>query len=138
MGWESLIIPLLAGIFSLLPPDFPNESFLDRVAEVESSNDPRAVSPVGARGLFQFMEPTWGDHSDLPFDKAFDPVESRKVARKYFKWIAKTLKSYGRCPNEKDILACYNWGIGNYRKSGYDLNKVPNETAQYIEKVLNE
>ena len=34
------------------------------------------------------------------------------------------------------ILAAYNGGITRLRKNGYDINKMPGETRNYVKKVM--
>ncbi len=49
-----------------------NWYMIKKVIEVESSFNPNAVSPVGARGLAQFMTPTWREWNDrdyIPVDE---------------------------------------------------------------------
>ncbi|EON3347174.1 transglycosylase SLT domain-containing protein [Yersinia enterocolitica] len=100
---------------------------LRSVAITESGGNQYAVSGAGAKGLFQFMDPTAKDMG-LKGNDVFDPEKSAAAAAKYLNMLLKM--------NGGDLdkaLASYNWGIGNVQKHGLDL--MPPETRNYIPKV---
>lgn len=120
------------------PERFPSRALLDSLAFVESSNNPRAVSPVGARGLYQFMPDTWGDVMTEPFTKAFNPVSAETAAYKYLDWIAATLVKWKGNATLEDVLACWEGGIGRYKRRGYRLDRMPESTREFVERVTGQ
>ena len=128
-------VPRLKQIFASekAPPE------LVWVAEVESSFNPSARSPVGAAGLFQLMKPTaksYGLSTFLP-DERIDPEKNARVAAKYLRHLH---KRFGDWPL---ALAAYNAGetrvdnlLKKARARDYSsiANKLPAETQLYVPK----
>jgi len=87
----------------------------------ESRLDPQAVSPVGARGLAQFMPATWEETSQqLGFNDATPhQAEYAILAGAYY--MAKLRASWSAPRPEMDkhslALASYNAGFGNILKA---------------------
>ena len=110
------------------------------IAEVESSFDPRARSPVGAAGLFQLMPATakrYGLRTGL-LDQRYRVVPSAEAAAKYLRYLH---KHYG---DWRLAVAAYNCGEGTVdgllKKSktrSFDAiaTRLPAETQLYVPKV---
>lgn len=116
----------------------------------ESAGNPDAVSPVGARGLAQFMPQTWWEWWDEragitgppPTASPHDPDRALGAMaaylaslRRYFEPIAHPLDFMDT------VLAAYNWGMGRVRKQidvangGLQRHALPRETRDYIARV---
>lgn len=95
------------------------------VMNAESSGNPRAVSPVGAQGLFQLMP---GTASDMGVTNAFDPAQNINGGVKY---LGQMLQQFG---SPQAALAAYNWGPGNVARRG--VNAAPPATQAYVSKVM--
>lgn len=91
----------------------------------ESSGNPAAVSPKGARGLFQHMPAT---AAELGIADPHDPAQSIEGGAKYMRQLLDRYKG-----NTNAALAAYNWGMGNVDRQG--LSKMPAETRDYISKI---
>jgi len=131
------LIPPLRGIFGNVgtPAD------LVWLAEVESSLNPKAKSPVGALGLFQLM-PATAKELGLKVDNPEERVIPEKSARAAATYLKKLHKQLGDWPL---AIAAYNAGPGRVRRT---LNKegaktfaqiaevLPVETRLYVPKVL--
>ena len=131
------LVPRLKPIFSSegVPPEWV------WLAEVESSFNPKATSPVGARGLFQFMPATaerFGMKASRP-DQRTDPERSARAAAQYLRILYRQLGSWPLA------LAAYNAGEGRVgrllKKHGttsYDgiVDHLPTETQMYVPKVF--
>jgi membrane-bound lytic murein transglycosylase D len=81
-------VPRLKPIFEMM--QVPVE--LVWVAEVESSFNPRAISPVGAAGLYQLMPATARQYGLVlePDDDRFDPEKNAQAAARhmsYLRWV---------------------------------------------------
>jgi membrane-bound lytic murein transglycosylase D len=111
------------------------------IAEVESSFNPKAQSPVGARGLFQFMPATAKHYglSTFPFDERTNPEKSARAAAQYLKAL------HGRFNDWPLAIAAYNGGEGRVGRllkannaSSFEAisSKLPAETRLYVPKVL--
>lgn len=93
----------------------------------ESNFNPEAVSSVGAKGLAQFMSPTWkewGKGRDI-----YNPEANIDAQIRYMKWLL------DRVTNWDCAYAAYNWGIGNILRVWQDpywKAKLPLETKNYL------
>lgn len=86
--------------------------WIDRAAQAraESAFDPRAVSPVGARGIAQFMPATWKEWAP-PGADPFDPLAGILAQHRYMTWLE------ARTSGLDPALGSYNAGLGNIRKA---------------------
>ncbi len=110
------------------------------VAEVESTFNPRARSPAGAVGLFQFMPATAQQYglSLEPHDERILPEKSAMAAARYLRYL------YGRFGSWDLALAAYNAGEGRVgrllradgAKTFSDITvKLPAETQMYVPRI---
>lgn len=131
------LVPTLKDIFRA--EGVPEE--LVWMAEVESSMNPKARSPVGATGLFQLMPQTarrFGLRTS-PRDERLNPEQNARAAAKYLKLL------HGQFGSWPLALAAYNAGEGRVgrvlKKSSqktFDAiaDGLPVETQMYVPKVL--
>jgi len=132
------MIPRLKEIFAEagVPPE------LVWIAEVESSMNPEAISPVGARGLFQFMPLTaarFGLQTGVLLDERTDPEKSAWAAATYLRVLHRRFRSWPLA------LAAYNAGEGRVgrllareKASSFEAvaHRLPSETRMYVPKVF--
>lgn len=110
---------------------------------VESALNPKAVSRVGATGLWQFMYQTGKEYDlkvDSFVDERSDPLKSSKAATQY---MTNMFRIFG---DWELVLASYNSGAGNVakaiRRSGgqqnyWNIRKyLPKETQGYVPAFL--
>jgi membrane-bound lytic murein transglycosylase D len=110
------------------------------LAEVESSFNPHARSPVGAAGLFQLMPATakrYGLQTE-PIDQRTEAEQSAGAAARYLKFL------HGRYQDWPLALAAYNAGEGTVdrllarqKTRTFDAiaARLPAETQMYVPKV---
>ena len=92
--------------------EIPEE--LKAMAIIESALNPRAVSRVNAKGMWQFMYSTakmYGLHIDSFVDERFDPVKSADAAARYLKDAYRIFGDWNLA------IASYNCGAGNVNKA---------------------
>lgn len=145
------------------PDDFINDQALRTEIQqfLESSYDPRAVSPAGARGLYQIMPGTQKDLEDRGFIEKgldpFNPTHSKTMRDAKINALLKTgfisnpPKPIPEANRLARIYASYNWGEGNVRDmlenlktQGVDIYNdprewtsfLPEETRNYVGKIL--
>ncbi|KHS67332.1 lytic murein transglycosylase [Pectobacterium brasiliense] len=82
----------------------------------ESGWNPRAVSPVGAQGLAQFMPATakWisGIMPELKANQPFNPAWSIRALTRYDRWIWQRVNAADNCERMAMTLSGYNGGLG--------------------------
>ncbi|MGL2993016.1 LysM peptidoglycan-binding domain-containing protein [Flavobacterium sp. TSSA_36] len=113
------------------------------LAVVESALNPKAVSRVGATGLWQFMYHTGKQYNlyiDSYIDERSDPLKSSEAAAQYM------ANMYPLFQDWELVLASYNSGPGNVtkaiRRSGgqqrfWEIkNHLPKETQGYVPAFL--
>ena len=118
--------------------------YLWDVARVESGFNPVALSPKGARGMFQLMPGTarrFGLRVDAAVDERVDAGRSGVAASRYLNFL------HGLFGDWKLALAAYNAGenrvIEAIQKAGsrdfYEISRrrlLPEETRLYVPKVI--
>jgi len=134
---------------------------LQRQIMAESSNNPMAVSPVGARGLFQIMPATQKDLEDRGLISSgldpFNPEHSRQMrdakinALSELSWIKEPPQKIPEVNRLARIYASYNAGEGRIKTAlerakadGVDIygdprlwfDYIPEETRGYLNKIL--
>ncbi|MDA6070901.1 LysM peptidoglycan-binding domain-containing protein [Flavobacterium sp. AC] len=113
------------------------------LAVVESALNPKAVSKMGATGIWQFMYGTGKQYAlkiDSYIDERSDPLKATAAASEYM------TKMYNIFGDWELVLASYNSGPGNVtkaiRRSGgktsyWDIrNHLPKETQGYVPAFL--
>ncbi|MDR0941465.1 MAG: transglycosylase SLT domain-containing protein [Bacteroidales bacterium] len=135
MGLAEFYFPMFEEVFEQY--NVPQE--LKYLAIIESALNPRATSPVGAAGLWQFM-PATGKIYRLEvnslIDERRDPVKSTVAAAQYLGTLYSIFNDWLLA------IAAYNCGPGNVRKaivrSGGKTNfwdiyyHLPKETRGYV------
>lgn len=111
---------------------------------IESGLNPRAMSRVGAGGLWQFMPKTarldFGLKIDDYVDERFDPEKATEAACRYMRQL------YNIFGDWHLVLAAYNTGPGNVRRAirrcnggqtFWDIyNCLPKETRGYVPQYI--
>ncbi len=129
-------VPVLKPIFAAqqVPPQ------LVWLAEVESSFNPLARSPVGAAGLYQLMPPT-AQQLGLalrPEDERLVPDKNAQAAARYLKYLHQKFRDWPL------TMAAYNAGEGRvqnlldrYKAKSFEgiATHLPAETQFYVPKV---
>lgn len=95
---------------------------IKRQIEVESSFNPTAVSPRGAKGLMQFMPDTWREQDDVDGIPALDdPFNAEENIAAGCRYMAHLYRCFLEIPDPveryKFALAAYNAGRGNVNKA---------------------
>jgi membrane-bound lytic murein transglycosylase D len=135
--------PAASNLVTRLKPIFRAEKVppeLVWLAEVESSFEARARSPVGAAGLFQLMPETAKRFGLVlwPRDQRLQPDPSARASAQYLKFL------HGRFKDWRLALAAYNAGEGtvqrllkkhNARTFDEIATRLPAETQMYVPKV---
>lgn len=107
---------------------------------IESTLNPRALSPAKAGGLWQFMPSTakeYGLEVNDYVDERYDPVKATEAACDYLK------KSYAKYGNWESVAASYNGGVARITNelaaqqvdTAYDLY-LADETMRYMFRLL--
>ncbi len=106
---------------------------------VESEGNPRAVSPVGAKGCRQFMDKTakmYGLKINKYINEAYDPVKSTDAALRYILNLANRFNSIDYA------LMAYNYSsykVKRLAKKKYfwDIkeNEIPKEAYDFVPKI---
>jgi len=121
-------------------------AFVLAVIHAESSFNPDAVSPAGAMGLMQIMEPTGEWLAQMTgvgdYDKSllFEPETNIILGTYFLNWLWRYFDG-----DKTLILSGYNAGIGNVRRwlnderfseDGLTLSHIPfPETYNYVQRV---
>jgi len=139
LGLNKLYFPTIESILD--KNDIPLE--IRNLSVVESGLNPKARSPRGAMGLWQFMLPTareCGLSIDSYVDERMDPVKSTEAACIY---LQRLYDIYGVW---ELAIAAYNCGPGNVNKaiklSGGSKNfwelkpYLPRETQKYVPRFM--
>lgn len=98
---------------------------LAAVAQIESKGNAGAISPAGAKGLFQFMPSTEREYGI----NALDPAQAAPAAALKLSGLLTHYRG-----NLAAALSAYNWGEGNVDRKG--LGRAPAETLAYAPKVM--
>ena len=105
---------------------------------IESAVNPRAISYVGAKGLWQFMPATAKQYHlkwNLYVDLRYDPIASTDAACRYLKYLYKLFKDWNL------VLSAYNAGEGTVLKAIKKAGSknywkvrpfLPKETRAYV------
>lgn len=135
LGLAEYYFPIFDDIFDQY--DVPQE--LKYLAIIESALNPKAKSPAGARGIWQFMPSTAKNYKlkiNSYLDERCDPIKSTHAAAQYLKSL------YDIFGDWILAIAAYNCGPGNVKKaiarSGGKTNYwdifdyLPKETRGYV------
>jgi hypothetical protein len=100
--------------------------FLKAVAKVESNFNPRAVSPMDAKGLMQLIDAT---ARMVEVEDPFDPEQNVFGGARYLRMLANRFDG-----NMALTAAAYNCGPERVER----LGRIPNirETRKYVQRVL--
>jgi soluble lytic murein transglycosylase-like protein len=104
-------------------------------AKAESNMNPDAISPVGAKGLAQFVSGTWAEWGE---GDPTNPEKAIKAQCAYMSHLDSLFK------DTRLTLSAYNWGQGNVRKAmakwgptfEHIQDHMPKETQTYVPKIL--
>jgi hypothetical protein len=107
------------------------------VIQSESSFNPNAVSSAGAKGLMQLMDDT---ARGLGVTNSLDPAQNIDGGTRFLSYLLRKYEG-----NVSTALAAYNAGPGRVDRLGIatdqdvatHLQKLPQETQNYIRKVLD-
>jgi len=119
-----------------------DDAMLDAVSQVESNNDPQALSGVGAGGQYQIMpataqQPGYGT-TPISLEDRFDPDKSRAFAKEYLQGIMAKHPDFTR----DQVLTAYHSGAGNVLKNNIgpvgqayagkvNAAEIPTQVAMY-------
>jgi len=118
----------LGRIFGIGGGTMTMDQLMGVVRKSEASGD-QAVSPKGAIGRYQIMPGTGAMYGATP-QQLMDPATNEAVARKY---LASLVQKYHG--DTQKVLAAYNSGPGREDAVLAGKQRMPNETARYVDRA---
>lgn len=117
-----------------------DETYLDRLAVVESDGRATAIGKAGELGAYQIRRAAWEDSVRRMFGRipasyaycranCFDPAKSRRVAREHLLWIERTLSREGFVVTKISLYMSYNMGINMAERYAHN-HRHPSLTDQ--------
>jgi hypothetical protein len=106
----------------------PSPAFLEKLALIESDGVCTAIGDRGASlGRYQIQRSAWLDACsrngyNIPYtkDNAFNYPIATQVVKWHLEWIAQSLESRGRKPNDILVYMVYNKGLNGARRLGFN------------------
>lgn len=110
-----------------------------RILQVESNGNPKAVSNTGALGLMQLTKGAVNDYVRATGDigDIRDPYYNAKVGAWYLQHQYKQLRGLGMNPTVADVYRAYNMGFGGYREVMDHLNNGATLSPDRIKLIIN-
>ena len=117
---------------------------VDAIIQIESNGDANKVGRHGERGLMQIKAGTWRDMTTRlfgtprSFDQAFDPALNRRVGIAYLAFLQESIlpcQAEWQSDERSLLLAAYSAGPGRLRRSGFDLDRMPIQTQDYVDRA---
>ena len=108
------------------------EAFLRAIAEVETGGNARQVGRLGERGLFQFRQATWRQHTAKSFRDAHTPAIAYEIASRHYDWILHELERNGKRATPFMVAAAWNSGVSRVLSG-----RIPSVSRDYAQRVVN-
>lgn len=67
-------------------------------------------------GAYAIQEPTWRQHSRLPYRLASDPQHARWVAGLHLAWLSRSLAGAGWPVNAYTLAGAWRWGLEGFMR----------------------
>jgi len=123
------------------------DDLIPYIIQVESSGNPYAVSKDGCIGLMQISpNGALAEYNQRGFPKniyieplfLIEDLYNPNVNVKIGTWYLRRLKDHYLKDNYtvERILAAWNGGITRLRKNDYNVSKMPEETRNFVKKVM--
>ena len=120
-----------------------NNAFLNKLAQIESDNNPTAVGDSSkALGIYQMHKGAWDDACkrngvkwEFNRTNAFDVGRSTMVVRWHLAWLAERLEAHGYQVTPMRLYMCYNLGLTGALKLNLQPNNKP--ALNRANKILN-
>lgn len=138
------LIKLAPRYFTIIDPILEEEGIpadMRYLVVAESSLNPKALSPAGAAGLWQFMKGTAGEYGlevNGEVDERYHIEKATRAACRYLK------KNYAKYGSWAMVAAAYNAGPGSVdrqverqKTSGYFDLLMAEETERYVYRILS-
>ena len=125
-------------------PEYINREFIREAIRIESTDNAKAISKKGARGLMQITYGAWKEvEKELNYHQhVFDPQANIRVGLKYLLWINDYCESrhpkWNTLSNEekrRKIMASYNGGPSRLSSRNWNINRMSGETREYVDKI---
>lgn len=131
---KRIITIILSSLVAYAKGSVVTNDFLDKVAVIESNNNPNAVGDRGrAIGAYQMHEPAfreactylgiktgqrafWNDIIAADHKRYAKTDYAKTVARAYFEILENQMKKRGIIPTEENLYMAYNMGFEGARK----------------------
>ncbi|HNQ37155.1 MAG TPA: lytic transglycosylase domain-containing protein [Prolixibacteraceae bacterium] len=138
------LIKLAPRYFSVIDPILKEEGIpadFRYLAVAESSLNPRALSPAGAAGIWQFMKGAAGDYGLEVNNEVDERYHLEKATRAACRYLKKSYQKYGSWAM---VAAAYNAGPGSVdrqierqKTTGYFDLLLVEETERYVYRILS-
>ena len=106
------LLLMLALLPSALAASSPSRAeTLNAIHQVENPLNSTRPGKFGELGAYQFRASTWKMHTDVPFERALDRVQSEEIAIRHYEWIKRGLSRNGLPQTPYYIALAWNGGL---------------------------
>jgi hypothetical protein len=105
---------------------------LEASHRIENPRDSTRPGRYGELGAYQFRRGTWRMHTNVPFERALDRVQSEEVAIRHYEWLKRGLARNGLPQTPYYIALAWNGGLASVVRG-----RSPRAAHDYAQRVTN-